>query len=168
MNSANSEPRRVVISGCSGGGKSTLLEELSTRGYHVFPEAGREIVKEQLENGGAALPWVDTAMFAELLLEQSIGKLHAAPQGPSFYDRSIIEPLRWYRETGTPLPVHLSKAEHLRYAVDVFLAPLWPEIHVQDNEPRHDFSAAVEEVEVLLKLFPKLGYTVHLLPKVGV
>ena len=38
----------VVVSGCSGGGKSTLLAELALRGYAVFPEPGRQIVKEQL------------------------------------------------------------------------------------------------------------------------
>lgn len=31
----------VVISGCSGGGKSTLLSELAARGYHVVHEPGR-------------------------------------------------------------------------------------------------------------------------------
>ena len=46
---------RVVISGCSGGGKSTLLAELGARGYAVFEEPGRAIVKEQLVSGGDAL-----------------------------------------------------------------------------------------------------------------
>lgn len=33
--------RLVVISGYSGGGKSTLLSELNKQGYHVVPEVGR-------------------------------------------------------------------------------------------------------------------------------
>ncbi len=33
--------RFVVISGCSGGGKSTLISELSRRGYDVVEEHGR-------------------------------------------------------------------------------------------------------------------------------
>jgi predicted ATPase len=161
-------PYRVIISGCSGGGKSTLLEELSARGHHVIPEAGREIVKEQLVQGGKALPWENPPKFVELLLERSLAKFQAAPAGLSFYDRSFIEPLRWYRATGNPLPEHLSEAAHLRYGDDVFLAPPWPEIHQQDNERRHDFVGAVEEYDGLSTLFPQLGYTVHLLPKVSV
>jgi ABC-type lipoprotein export system ATPase subunit len=46
----------VVISGCSGGGKSTLLSELVNRGYSVVLEPGRQIVKEQTAIGGDALP----------------------------------------------------------------------------------------------------------------
>ena len=45
----------IVISGCSSGGKSTLLEELKNNGYAVIPEVGREIVKEQLLSLGNCL-----------------------------------------------------------------------------------------------------------------
>jgi predicted ATPase len=168
MSGMNSERRRIVLSGCSGGGKSMLLEELARRGYHVFPEAGREIVKEQLAQGGTALPWSNEAKFVELLLERSLAKFHAAPSGLSFYDRSFIEPLRWYRQIGVPLPSHLTVVNELRYANDVFLAPPWPEIHTLDTERRHGFDAAVEEYEALSKLIPDLGYRVHILPKVSV
>jgi predicted ATPase len=43
----------VVISGCSGGGKSTLIAELGRRGYPVVEEPGRRIVKEELASGGS-------------------------------------------------------------------------------------------------------------------
>jgi predicted ATPase len=55
--------RFVVISGCSGDGKSTLLAELSRRGYCVVEEPGRRIVKKELKGDGSALPWVDTTAF---------------------------------------------------------------------------------------------------------
>ena len=48
--------RFVILSGCSGGGKSTLLDELARRGHAVVAEPGRRIVAEQLREGGAALP----------------------------------------------------------------------------------------------------------------
>ena len=53
----NGSPMLVVVSGCSGGGKSTLLAEMARRGYLVFPEPGRQIVKEELFIGGDGLPW---------------------------------------------------------------------------------------------------------------
>jgi predicted ATPase len=40
--------RFVVISGCSGGGKSTLIAELGPRGHAVVGEPGQRIVKEEL------------------------------------------------------------------------------------------------------------------------
>ena len=56
--------RFVVISGCSSGGKSTLIAELAKRRYAVVDEPGRRIVKEELARGGSALPWVDRVAFA--------------------------------------------------------------------------------------------------------
>ncbi len=58
------EPKRVaeksqqfvVLSGCSGGGKSSLLAELGRRGFATYEEPGRQVVKEQLLIGGDALP----------------------------------------------------------------------------------------------------------------
>ena len=46
--------RFVVISGCSGGGKSTLLAELGRRGHAFVEEPGRRIVKEELKGAGSA------------------------------------------------------------------------------------------------------------------
>ena len=53
----------VTISGCSSGGKSTLLVELRRRGFATIDEPGRRIVVEELERGGKALPWVDALAF---------------------------------------------------------------------------------------------------------
>ena len=55
--------RLVVISGCSSGGKSTLLAELGRRGYAVVEEPGRRIVKDELAGDGLALPWLDATAF---------------------------------------------------------------------------------------------------------
>lgn len=51
--------RSVVMSGCSGGGKSALLTELGRRGYPVVEELGRRIVVEQRRSNGMTLPWID-------------------------------------------------------------------------------------------------------------
>ncbi len=49
--------RFVVLSGCSGGGKSTLLAELRRRGHACVEEPGRRIIQEEARNGGQAVPW---------------------------------------------------------------------------------------------------------------
>jgi predicted ATPase len=54
----------VVISGCSSGGKSTLVTELGRRGYVTVQEPGRRIVKEQMLGNGLTLPWVNGIAFA--------------------------------------------------------------------------------------------------------
>src|SRR5947208_13712313 len=54
----------VVISGCSGGGKSTLLIELAKRGCASVDEQGRRIVKGELEGEGSVLPCVGGVALA--------------------------------------------------------------------------------------------------------
>jgi predicted ATPase len=83
----------VVISGCSGGGKSTLLMELARRGHAVVGEPGRRIVKEQLKGDGSALPWLDGGTFARRAVEQSLADRAAAGRqgGWVFFDRGLID-----------------------------------------------------------------------------
>ena len=83
----------VVISGCSGGGKSTLLIELAKRGYAIVDEPGRRIVKEELEGEGAALPWVDGVAFARRAIELAVADRAAASRlrGWVFFDRGLVD-----------------------------------------------------------------------------
>jgi predicted ATPase len=62
----------VVLSGCSGAGKSSLLGELGRRGFPIYEELGRQVVKEQLYIGGDALPWGNVSQFVELTISRSI------------------------------------------------------------------------------------------------
>ncbi|HVU56630.1 MAG TPA: AAA family ATPase [Puia sp.] len=43
--------------GWSRAGKTTLLQELSKCKVLCVPEAARQIIREQMERGGRALPW---------------------------------------------------------------------------------------------------------------
>ncbi len=62
----------VVISGCSGGGKSTLLAELSRRGHMTIEEPGRRIVAEELRSLDyevVLLPELSVSARADFILE---------------------------------------------------------------------------------------------------
>ena len=82
--------RFVVISGCTGSGKSKLLAELGRRGYTVIEEPGRRIVTEEMNNGGSALPWVDMAAFAHHAIAMALADRSSAPAsgGWIFFDRA--------------------------------------------------------------------------------
>jgi hypothetical protein len=83
----------VVISGCSGGGKSTLLNELARRGHATVAEPGRRIVEEELSGDGSALPWVDAAAFARRAMALAVADHSAASRsrGWVFFDRGLID-----------------------------------------------------------------------------
>jgi len=161
--------KRVLISGCSGGGKSSLLAELASRGFSTVEEPGRRIVKHELETGGDALPWSDLAAFARRAIEVAIADSVAALSRSdwTFFDRGLIDAVAAHHHaTGEPIQGELLQAN--RYHKRVFLTAPWPEIYVPDLERRHGFDAAVAEYDRLVSLLPTLGYEIVMLPKVPV
>lgn len=161
--------RLVVISGCSGGGKSTLLAELARRGYFVVEEPGRRIVREEVNRGGSALPWVDTAAFLRRALAVSLADRVSAggQKGWVFFDRGLVDTAAGLQYlTGEAALASLGEAH--RYHRRVFMTPPWPEIFLTDPERRHGLDAAVAEYLRLLEVYPKLNYEVLILPKISV
>lgn len=164
--------RFVLVTGCSGGGKSTLIEELARRGHRTVEEPGRRIVREELAGEGSALPWVDLAAFARRAIRMAVADWRGAhagagDEGWTFFDRGVIDAASAF-EVATGRKVLAPLARRYRYGPLVFLAPPWPEIHAGDDERRHGFAVAVEEYERLADILPALGYEIRLLPKVPV
>ncbi|MDW3183894.1 AAA family ATPase [Roseobacter sp.] len=157
----------VVISGCSGGGKSTLLAELAARGHRVVEEPGRRVVEREQETGGTALPWTDMRAFLDKVLalaEQDLAEARAA-DGWVFFDRGVIDAVTALAHvTGHPLATWLKGEKH--YTNQVFLAPPWPEIYKTDSARRHGFDEAVAEYDRLQDAFEALEYDVVHLPKI--
>ncbi len=161
--------RFTVISGCSGGGKSTLLAELSRRGFFVIEEPGRRIVVEEQTTGGPALPWLDLEAFLHKAVQKSQDDLrHAAlHDGHVFFDRGLFDALSALAEVRGSRSV-LEPAAHPRFGKTVFLTPPWPEIYRTDAERQHGFDAAMGEYERLLQDYWAMGYEVIELPKISV
>lgn len=158
--------RDVVISGCSGGGKSTLLAELASRGFQTVPEPGRRIVREQMGSGGTALPWVDAIAFAELAIDVAARDRKLAPSTDSwtFYDRGLVDAaVALAHVTGRPAVAILAPYEP--YHRRVFLTPPWPEIYEVDAERPHGMYEAIAEYDRLMISFGELGYEPTVIPK---
>jgi len=162
-----------LISGCSGGGKSTLLLELESRGFAVVNEPGRRIVQEEQDKAGQALPWVDLEAFAKKALKVSLNDLAAVMSDESrlsdftFFDRGAID-AAVALEKATGAPAGKTLADFPRYYSTVFLAPPWPEIFATDEARQHGLEDAKDEYKRLHSTILSLGYEVHLLPKVSV
>lgn len=163
------ENRFVVISGCSGGGKSTLLAELSSRGYAVVEEPGRRIVNEELAAGGTALPWVDLAAFLRRAMDLALADRASAAvhEGWVFFDRCLVDAESALAAL-TGAPISRSRCTTNRYHRRVFMAQPWPEIYVRDADRRHGFDAATAEYDRLMRTFPALGYDVISLTRTAI
>ncbi|MGJ8615870.1 MAG: AAA family ATPase [Sulfitobacter sp.] len=155
----------VLITGCSGGGKSTLLLELEARGYATIPEPGRRIVAEEQAGTGKALPWVDMNAFARQALAMAKADLVEAQSEPDlvFFDRGLVDAAVALQFAGGE-PYRRTIGNSLHYARTVFFAPPWPEIFSQDEERQHDFSSAVEEASRIEAALLDMGYDIRFLP----
>lgn len=162
-------PACYVISGCSGGGKSSLLSALAQRGYATIKEPGRRIVRQEIKEGGDALPWIDPVTFARRALAiarkdwEQVRSTHS-PLTSVFFDRSAIDAVSFLKslEPDTDMQAELGS---ICYEKMVFMAPPWSDIFRQDTERKHDFAKAREEFGRLMQHYPALGYQVMLLEK---
>lgn len=163
--------RRIVISGCSSGGKSTLLAELARRGFHTIEEPGRNIVREALASGSDALPWVNPEAFVRKAIEQAHKSLTAAAglNAPVFFDRTAIDALAHFERLSMPIPAELKTlGEKCIYSSPVFFTPPWPDLYEQDDERPLPFDEAVREYDWLRLAYPRRGYAIIDLPRTSV
>ncbi|MEQ8257893.1 MAG: AAA family ATPase [Roseovarius confluentis] len=161
--------RHVILSGCSGGGQSTLLTALGRTGYSTVPEPGRRIVAEETRGRGVALPWVDPTAFARRAVDMALQDRAdvASDTGWVFFDRGLIDAaVALEHAAGIDMAVTMAPAK--RFHQKVFVAPPWPEIYKSDNARRHGFDVAIEEYHRLCKAYDRLGYTIVSLPKTNV
>jgi predicted ATPase len=161
----------IVITGCSGGGKSTLTDTLNKMGYTTMPEAGRIIVKDQLTNNGDNLPWTNEMGFCNLLIEKSLVfyknalLINNAKDNIVFFDRSFLDAVSYYQaHTEKDVDSYNALIEQFKFSNPVFMTPPWKEIFSEDAERKHSYEAAVSEYDRLKQFYPKHGYTVIDIP----
>jgi predicted ATPase len=166
---SNVAEKHVILSGCSGGGKSTLLNELHRRGYETVEEPGRRIVAEEMRGEGTALPWVDLEAFARRAIEMASRDRERVQEaeGWVFFDRGLID-AAVALEHATSIKCSDILAGMVRFHRQVFMTPPWPEIYHDDGERQLDMEDGVAEYHRLLDAFDRLGYDPVILPKVDV
>ncbi|HEY3840544.1 MAG TPA: AAA family ATPase [Bryobacteraceae bacterium] len=161
-------PNLFVISGGPGAGKTTVLRELERLGFPYLPEVAREIIKEQVQSGGTALPWSDREAYTRLMLERSIASYMAwTPASvPSFCDRGLPDTLCYARLIGLRDETSIAEAcRQYRYAPLVFLAPPWKEIYHTDSERKQDFDEARRTFDQMVQVYRECEYDICELPK---
>lgn len=159
---------RYIITGGPGSGKSSLLNALSTKGYHCFEEISRIIIREQHKIGGDKVPWGNLADFADLCYEQMSKQLiDCHPTASNFFDRGLPDIIAYVRRGGLNVPSkYFEKCKD--YNKCIFLAPPWKEIFINDDERPESFEDA-EEISLFLKrTYQELGFTIIELPKLSI
>lgn len=163
--------RLFVITGGPGSGKTTLIDALATAGIATSPEVGRAVIREQLANGGDALPWADQRAFADLMVVREVGAHQAALAGAAVtvLDRGVPDVAGFLRVSGLPVPMHIDAAARAcRYNPSVFIAPFWPEIFTGDAERKQSPEVAEATFDVMVDTYRFYGYELIELPRLPV
>ncbi len=112
--------------GRPGVGKTTLLDELQKREYEVVAEIARELIKEQNEVTGAALPWKNKALYKKVMFDRSIRRFKQIDKMrrnnlPIFFDCGFLDTLCYATLIQSDIDESLKTyADHWRYNKKLF------------------------------------------------
>ena len=165
---SQNNPNLFVVSGGPGSGKTTILRELAKSGFRHAPEVARQIIQEQVQARGTAVPWGDQQAYADLMLQRSIESFvaHTPAARPTFSDRGIPDTLCYARLIGLRDTRRIRDAcERYRYAGLVFLAPPWQEIYRTDAERKQDFAEAERTYVQMAEVYRECGYEAIEVPR---
>lgn len=160
---------KFLLTGCSGGGKSTLIEALAGRGITTVPEPGRRVIAAAQAAGSDALPWQNLSAFLADALELARADLARLKDtaAPVVFDRGVLDAAVALRHhCGTPLDHSFRGA--FPYASCVFVAPDWPDLFQVDAERRHSLQDAQAEYRRLLTAIRELRLEPVFLPRTTV
>ncbi|RAO39478.1 hypothetical protein PSN13_00502 [Micromonospora saelicesensis] len=97
------EPRRYVLTGAPGAGKTSVIEALRHRGHVTVREAATDLIAERQAQGYAE-PWHDHDFVDAVAALQHHRQVGAdADQPVVFYDRSPLCTLALARHLGRPV-----------------------------------------------------------------
>ncbi len=163
-----SSPKKIVITGGPGTGKSTVINELIKRGYAAMPEVSREVIREAKAQGIDQLFLTDPLLFSRKIIEGRVKQYLDADRLNTdlvFFDRGIPDVPAYLRYSKTPVPEEFMEySRRYRYNQPVFIMPPWQEIYVNDYERYESFNQAQLIHNRLVNMYMELEYFLIFVP----
>lgn len=156
----------IIVTGAPGTGKSSLLRLIEDEGFKVIEEPAREILSEQREIDGNGIPELNTELFRDLILSRSISKYLSTfdTEKYTFFDRGVLDTAAYSDLFNLSSDIDVNAAKRYKANNNVFIAPPWKEIFVNDRERKMSFEATFYFNESLKNYYFKLGYNLIELP----
>jgi len=158
-----------VITGGPGFGKSVLIQKLHELGYPVGREIARQIIEQQIADGGDLFPWKDAAGFEKRVMDERIEFLKSIDfETVAFSDRGLPDQAAFSRYKGKEISIQLKEAITANYyAKKVFLTPPWRYIYRNDTIRTETFEEAEKIHHFIVEAYLDGGYELINLPFVS-
>lgn len=167
-------PKKIVITGGPGTGKTSIINQLKHLDFYCFDEIIRTLTLEAKqshdpsEHKSNPIAFVNDPMdFNTRLLN---GRLEQFKQASNireslvFFDRGIPDVLAYMKFFNQDYqPDFLNVCEHHKYH-RVFLLPPWKSIYISDNERLETFDESVEIHDLLKQVYEDFGYEITEVP----
>lgn len=156
------ELKKIVITGGPGTGKSSIITELSKRGYHCMEEISRQVTLDARKNGIEQLFLDNPLLFSELLLEGRKQQYIDASKITSnlvFFDRGLPDVLAYMEYVGDTYPQEFIDTCKNNVYDHVFILSPWQKIYSSDSERYENFEQSVKIHHHLLNIYEKHNYS---------
>ena len=154
-------PKKVVIAGGPGTGKTTIISELKKRGFLCYDEISRKITLQARKDGIEQLFLTDPLLFSQKLLEgrtQQYKDAEKETEDIVFLDRGIPDVVAYMDFIGDTYPEHFVEACKIHKYDRIFILAPWQEIFTSDSERYENFEEAKDIHKHLLATYKRYGY----------
>lgn len=157
--------KRVVISGAPGGGKTSIINGLKSKGYPIFEEYSRSLIAKRQKEGVENYFLQDPEAFSIAIFEGRLKQYLKADQSPTkktfFYDRGLQDTFAYLKAIGKLTEGWEERIANYTYDF-VFLVNPWKEIYTQDAERLETFEQASHYYPFILETYSKQHQVIEL------
>lgn len=162
--------KKYVITGGPGTGKTSIINELRKRGFYCINENSRNIISEQIKNGGDILPWKDQISFENQITKIRTNDYLSSPKDSvCFFDRSSIDSIAYLKISNIDVPSEIIElTQQCSFNKNIFYTPIWKEIYKNDKERKESIEFANKIEKAIIETYKSKGYNLIKIPKLSI
>jgi len=153
--------KKIIITGGPSSGKTTLVNNLKTKGYCCHQEISRAIISKN--NITSVIKDFD---FEQEVFNLRLKQYHSSKEKLQFFDRSIIDGLAYMNVNQVKIPAYfVEQIKNNRYHSDVFFTPFWEAIYTKDAQRLESMEEAHKISNAIKNAYHSFNYNIIELPR---